>query len=291
VTDGRRSSSYTREKNKPHNAGGEANDVMMAAPTQARRDLKAPLSRSQRSNSLSTIFVVLGVLALVTIGGFLFSKSLQSTSDVSLQKAAESAAKKEEVAWKTNIEKPDDSKAKLRVEEKAATDEETLVISTKHGNLKVVMRPDLSPESVEYIRALVGSGKCKRCNFYRAEKPGILQGIMDEPALHAQVTKGKCPPEFHGAKQDCPPHDPECGCHGPIMVKGMVGWAGGDTGPDFFIDSYENPAKFWGNQHTVFGQIKDEESFAVIDKIYMLPVTNKGMTYLDEKIQFTLAFQ
>jgi cyclophilin family peptidyl-prolyl cis-trans isomerase len=75
------------------------------------------------------------------------------------------------------------------------------------------------------------------------------------------------------------------------MTKGMVGWAGGDAGPDFFIDSYAQPAKFWGQQHTVFGEIKDDASFAVIDKIYTLPVTNKGMTYLDDRIHFTLAFE
>mgnify|MGYP004300881927 CR=1 FL=1 len=37
------------------------------------------------------------------------------------------------------------------------------------------------------------------------------------------------------AGRKCPSHDPQCGCHGPIMSKGMVGWAGGSAGPDLFI--------------------------------------------------------
>lgn len=226
---------------------------MMAAPTQARRDLKAPLSRTQRSNGLGLIAVGLAVLALVAIGGFLFTMSLQQTpNDGSLQKAADNVVaqeKKEEIVWNvrknSENEKPEVEKAAFKVEDKAAlADEDTLIISTKHGKMRVVMRPDLSPDSVAYIRALVDSGKCKRCNLYRAEKPGILQGIMQDPGVNVVVKKGKCPPEYKGVKQDCPAHDPECDCHGPIMTKGMVGWAGGDTGPDFFFDTYERPGTF-----------------------------------------------
>lgn len=250
----------------------------MAAPMQAKRDLKAPLSRIQRSNNTSVILMVLGIVAFVAIGGFLFSMTMQSVGD--------NNAPQQKTSLKGQVEKEEPV---AKVEDNA---EETLIIDTKHGKIKVVMRPDLSPESVEYIRALAKSKNCKRCNFYRAEKPGILQGIMKDSGIsNAQITKGKCPPGEEGKKQDCPEHDPECGCHGPVMRKGMVGWAAGDTGPDFFIDSYERPAVFWGNQHTVFGEIKDENSFAVISKIYTLPVTKKGLTYLDEKIEFTLSMQ
>ena len=260
--------------------------MMVAAPMQARRDLKAPLSRPQRSGGLTALFVVLGLLGLAAIGFFLFFMSVQSTSEALPQvKESVGESKTEGVAWTVK-------KSNIVVEEKApVVHEETLVLTTQHGNLRIVMRPDLSPSSVSYIRPLVQSGTCKRCNFYRAEKPGILQGIMDDPEVKVTVNKGECPPEFVNSKQDCPAHDPNCGCHGPTMTKGMVGWAGGDTGPDFFIDSYKEPAKFWGQQHTVFGEIKDDASFAVIDKIYSLPVTNKGMTYLDEKIQFTMALE
>lgn len=272
---------------------------MMAAPTQARRDLKAPLSRSQRPRSQTVIYVVAGVLALVAIGGVLFSKSLQSTNDASSvsQESVASNTNKGEVVWKTKVEeKSAEKKASFEVEEDNVVTEfkeETLIIASKHGKIRIVLRPDLSEESVAYIREVVEENNCRRCNLYRAEAPGILQGIIDGGAnMKNRVTKAKCPPGFESKKQNCPAHDPQCGCHGPIMTKGMVGWAGGDTGPDFFIDSYERPAKFWGNQHTVFGQIKDDASFAVISKIYELPATNKGgMTFIDDKIQFILSLE
>lgn len=258
----------------------------MAAPSQAKRDLKAPLSRSQRSSSWTSILVVGGVFVIVSFGGFLFLQSWQSTPhDAPLAHTNEALIRGKQEEKVNNFEKVKENFESQR------GNKETLVISTKHGKLKVVLRPDLSPESVNYVRSLAKSGNCKRCNFYRAEKPGILQGIMHDPSVSVQVTKGECPPEFKGVKQDCPAHDPDCGCHGPIMTKGMVGWAGGDVGPDFFIDSYERPAKFWGNQHTVWGQIKDESSFALIERIWTFPVTNKGMTFLDEKIHFTLSLE
>ncbi|KAI2493090.1 hypothetical protein MHU86_21438 [Fragilaria crotonensis] len=74
------------------------------------------------------------------------------------------------------------------------------------------------------------------------------------------------------------------------MTKGMVGWAGGGTGPDFFIDTYDAPATHWGNQHTVWGKVMDGESLAIITRIYDLPATNRGgMTFLDENIKFTMS--
>jgi len=268
--------------------------AMMAAPTQARRDLKTPLSRTQHSSSTKFVLMALGALAILATGGFLFTMSLRAASDPSPPNIAVRSEKKNEVLLNANKKKPneEESKAELKVEEKNdVADEDTLIISTKHGDVKIVMRPDLSAESVAYVHALVDSGKCKRCNLYRAEKPGILQGIMQDPTVsYEEITKGKCPPEYQDEKQDCPAHDPQCACHGPIMTKGMVGWAAGGTGPDFFIDSYEKPAKFWQNQHTVFGEIKDDASFSVIEKIYTLPATNKGLTFLDEKIEFTLSF-
>jgi cyclophilin family peptidyl-prolyl cis-trans isomerase len=162
---------------------------------------------------------------------------------------------------------------------------ETLLLTTDHGTIRIELRPDLSPESVGYIRELVQSGTCRRCNLYRAEQHGILQGVMAFPDATTNVTKGKCPPEYKYNK----PADLDC--HGPTMTRGMVGWAAGVTGPDFFIDSYPKPATWWGQQHTVFGEIKDDASFAVIDKIYEQPVHKHGLTYLDKKLEFTLAIE
>lgn len=253
----------------------------MAAPTQAKRHLSTPLSRSHRSATEAVAVLLLGTLGFLALGGFLVSKSFSSTLDskvderiVNYKHASLSSDKSLQSNKKDNVVKA------------------TLLLTTEYGTIRIGLRPDLSPESAEYIRELVQSGTCHHCNLYRAEKPGILQGIMAFPEASAKVTKGKCPPEYKDAKPvDCPKHDPDCGCHGPTMTRGMVGWAGGGTGPDFFIDSYPEPVTFWGQQHTVFGEIKDDASFAIIDKIYELPVTKKEMTYLDKKLEFTLALQ
>ena len=60
------------------------------------------------------------------------------------------------------------------------------------------------------------------------------------------------------------------------MTNGMVGWAGGGTGQDFFIETYKEPAKWWGQQHTVWGEIQDTKSREVIDAIFKLPTHKKG---------------
>eukprot|EP00539_Tryblionella_compressa_P000987 CAMPEP_0178741452 /NCGR_PEP_ID=MMETSP0744-20121128/5146_1 /TAXON_ID=913974 /ORGANISM="Nitzschia punctata, Strain CCMP561" /LENGTH=247 /DNA_ID=CAMNT_0020394323 /DNA_START=92 /DNA_END=835 /DNA_ORIENTATION=- len=171
--------------------------------------------------------------------------------------------------------------------------EEILVMTTKYGKIRIVLRPDLSAGSVEYIHRLIDSGICRRCNLYRAEKPGILQGVMANPQIPVNEEKGSCPPGAETVHNDCPAWDAHCGCHGPVMTRGSVAWAAGQSGgPDFFIDNYKRPAEWWGTQHTNFGTIRDEESFQVIDHIFELPMTKSGgMTMLDAPIHFDLSLE
>lgn len=124
-----------------------------------------------------------------------------------------------------------------------------VILSTTMGDIVITLLPELSPESVAYIHDIVQTG-CDRCTFYRIEKPGIFQGMIKSESIPPTTVKGQCPPEDLAKPQRCPEHDKNCGCHGPLMTKGMVGWAGGGTGPDFFIDTYDAPATHWGNQHT-----------------------------------------
>ena len=50
----------------------------------------------------------------------------------------------------------------------------------------------------------------------------------------------------------------------PVIRRGMLAWAGGAGGPDFFIALAQHPE--WGNGHTVFGEVFPED-MAVIDKL------------------------
>jgi cyclophilin family peptidyl-prolyl cis-trans isomerase len=171
---------------------------------------------------------------------------------------------------------------------------ETLVLTTSVGVLRILLRPDLSPESVNYIRNVVADGHCSLCNLYRVEKPGILQGILKHPHLPVPTVKGQCPVDAINIPNQCPPHDASCGCHGPVMTRGMVGWAAGVTGPDFFVNAYKQPAKWWGTQHTVWGEIRHDDavSWAVIDDIWQRPSERRGdLTYLVDSLHFDLRIE
>ncbi|KAL7538424.1 hypothetical protein ACHAXR_008545 [Thalassiosira sp. AJA248-18] len=198
-----------------------------------------------------------------------------------------------------------------------------LMIHTHIGDIRIHFTPELAGDSsIKYVTDVVqaasakqnnGMGynsaetmngrritdgfmceKCKlmlffRCNFYRAEKKLLLQGIMTEESVpRHQVVLGPCPLENYKPKSECPKHDPNCGCHGPVMTKGMVGWAGGGGGPDFFINTFAKPVDWWENQHTVWGEIRDEKSMKVVESAYDLPAHMSSMRMLNEKVEFSL---
>ena len=61
----------------------------------------------------------------------------------------------------------------------------------------------------------------------------------------------------------------------PVIRRGMVAWAGGGGGPDFFIALAAHPE--WGNGHTVFAEVVGGD-MAVIDAVMRRPlrVSNWG---------------
>jgi Cyclophilin type peptidyl-prolyl cis-trans isomerase/CLD len=169
-----------------------------------------------------------------------------------------------------------------------------VTLSTTIGPIQIVLRPDLSFTSVQYILNVTSS--CRPCNFYRAEKPGILQGILQSSNAAidtSTIQKGPCPIGAETVANDCPAWDAQCGCHGPVMTHGMVAWAAGATGPDFFINAYSHgPATWWGTQHTVWGEIQDEHSFHTMERIWTLPVhEGSGMRYLNEPLHIDMSVE
>ena len=142
---------------------------------------------------------------------------------------------------------------------KDVTDAKGLILHTYLGPITIHFTPERSGRpSIDYIikavthassrrnsagydsglsdgRGLAKGHLCSRCKFYRAEPKLLLQGVIGEKSVAANTVLGPCSEENYVQKEDCPEHDPNCGCHGPIMTRGMVGWAGGGGGPDFFI--------------------------------------------------------
>lgn len=172
-----------------------------------------------------------------------------------------------------------------------------LLLTTIHGVIKIKLRPDLSPESVQHIEEFVSSSEtnnCEKCQFYRRED-FLLQGVMKSRAMLERPSRGACPPEFVDAKQHCPVNDKKCACHGPTMHLGAVGWAGGGVGPDFFITTFDNTDGWWEQTHTVWGMVEESESlYVLLKQIMALPTRQpggKGMTLLQEPIGFQMSIE
>eukprot|EP00558_Chaetoceros_sp_UNC1202_P009426 CAMPEP_0197245254 /NCGR_PEP_ID=MMETSP1429-20130617/10096_1 /TAXON_ID=49237 /ORGANISM="Chaetoceros sp., Strain UNC1202" /LENGTH=226 /DNA_ID=CAMNT_0042705715 /DNA_START=195 /DNA_END=875 /DNA_ORIENTATION=+ len=154
-----------------------------------------------------------------------------------------------------------------------------LTLITLHGDIVIELKPSWALDSVKYIQKLLQSQEqCQNCRLYRAEQHGILQGVLRKPDVQPNEVLGDCPENTKLFK----PNNP---CHGPMMTRGMVGWAAGKGGPDFFIHNYDRAADWWGHEHTVWGQVIDE-SLEVVSKILDLPAHKQsGMMFLDESIQ------
>ncbi|GMI22890.1 hypothetical protein TeGR_g6881 [Tetraparma gracilis] len=94
------------------------------------------------------------------------------------------------------------------------------------------------------------------------------------------IPLGACPPGSAAPGGGCPEHDPGCGCHGPVMRQGMLAWAGGVAGSPpgapahCFIYTGAGPAKWWRNEHTVFGEVA--EGWDVVEELEKLETRAAG---------------
>lgn len=216
-------------------------------------NISNPLSRRKKSGGGSTIIVGLFILVVAVLGVFYLTVYQGVFGSSEVKRAHEYKGPLLDGIPHPNL--PGFERHKRHGGEvnhlRAANDayHGTLTLHTDLGEIKIDLRPDWSPESVNYIHELAQAG-CEQCSFYRAEKPGIFQGKMNTDSVVNPQVKGECPLGTEQVEEKCPEHDPKCACHGPIMRRSFVAWAGGGTGPDFFVDTYQNPAKFWGHQHT-----------------------------------------
>jgi len=222
-----------------------------------------------------------GILYLIALQGLLVQNQLspQQLQQLQLQLQSPQRLRQQQ---QPQPQLPQPQLPQPQPQERRSLSGQVLVLTTNVGDIRIKLREDLSQPSADYIREIVTAGDCPRCTLYRAEKEAILQGIIKNPSIPDRIPKGECPDELRT--------DPKYkdNCHGPIMTRGMVGWAGGKSGPDFFIDWYKNPAEFWKTQHTVWGEVMLEESSGVIEEIWKLPTENKGLTYLVEPLKFTM---
>ena len=151
--------------------------------------------------------------------------------------------------------------------------QEILILETKLGDIRIVLKPDLSPCSIDYIHQLIEQKDCSKCNFYQAEdNQELLQGIMANDNVPVNRIKGNYP----SSDIIAPAAETTDDCHGPILRLGSVVCADGSAGgPDFIINNYYGDAVELGlggiTQFTHFGYIEedDQTSFDIFDEIIL----------------------
>jgi cyclophilin family peptidyl-prolyl cis-trans isomerase len=171
------------------------------------------------------------------------------------------------------------------------------ILHTPLGNVRILLHPEWAPASTNYVSSLAQTS-CEHCFMHAAIRPkgsketafaGIIQGRLWSSTNNAvdrplqPLPKGVCPKNHHRVDETPPDgifdalttttHE----CFGPIMEKGYVAWAAGRTGPDFFINTFERPVPWWGNVHTVWGQVPlhDRSSWTVLHELYRLPTVRR----------------
>lgn len=287
--------------------------------------ITAPLSRRTKRNSNvnnSSMGIICAVIsAIVAFGGTIIlaiamissSSSTTNNNDVISARTGINAKQHEGSLRQPSIANNNIETIEHEDVSNTPSSPQGLIIHTHIGDIRIHFTPELAGESsIKYITNVVQSAsskqnsgmtlsaetvngrkvtegyKCQRCKFYRAERDLLLQGVIAEPSIAKNQVLGPCPDTNYIPKNKCPDHDPQCGCHGPIMTKGMVGWAGGGGGPDFFINTFKKPVDWWEMQHTVWGMIHDEQSMKVVESAYDLPVHGSGMKMLDQEIEISL---
>jgi hypothetical protein len=190
---------------------------------QNQRRLSRPKTKKELSLAF-TLFLALFVACAIGVGlwtALVHSVQHQRTGIIT-QSAAQNLRGKESERVST-IRKQAEIHIKQITVPKQDTehdDKETLVLQTTIGDISIVLRPDLSPESVEYVRQMAQLQDCATCKLYRAETPGILQGIIaNRPKLPINKIKGSCPQGYDTVKNDCPKWDKSCACHGPVRKR------------------------------------------------------------------------
>jgi cyclophilin family peptidyl-prolyl cis-trans isomerase len=250
--------------------------------------------RNKSSNNRSVFIVTLMALLALAITAFVLLTQVTSTSSSTSSSNSIRGADIDTVD-SSNISKEEDAEEDTGADADAEQ-KPTVTLVTSQGDILIHLRPDLAPESVQYVQALIQSdAPCKKCRFYRAEQRGILQGVLVKDGIPPNETLGKCPltsdelQEFHKkvAEEDESGKAKPPACHGPLMTRGMVGWAAGEGGPDFFIDFYKRPANWWGRDHTVWGMV-DEKDWDVVESFFDLPAHRDGLVFLDEPVSIDL---
>ena len=127
------------------------------------------------------------------------------------------------------------------------------VLSTENGDIKIKLYPKSAPQAV--------------ANFAGLAKSGFYDGLTFHRVIPGFVAQGGCP---YGTGTGGPGWHIKCECVGQKEKhkKGSLSMAhaGRDTGGSQFFICFEAQSHLDG-VHTIFGDICDDESLKVLEKI------------------------
>ncbi|XP_057815732.2 peptidyl-prolyl cis-trans isomerase ppi1 isoform X2 [Cryptomeria japonica] len=134
------------------------------------------------------------------------------------------------------------------------TRSEVLVFSTRYGDIRVFLRQDAAPKTVEYMKSLAREGLFDGCGFYRVEPSG-------ETVDHDRKGTRRGYALVQGGLYSC-------GRQQSIVLPTEPVLHNNGTSEFFFNleDHHE-----WDKSFNVWGTIFDEASLAVLQKIVALP--------------------
>ena len=147
-----------------------------------------------------------------------------------------------------------------------------VILHTNHGDISIDLFNEHAPNTVDNFVGLAGgtkeytdaeTGEKKTGNFY--------DGLIFHRVIDGFMIQGGCPlgagyggpgyqfaDEFHPEKKFDKPY-----------LLAMANAGPGTNGSQFFITV--GPTPHLNNKHTIFGEVSDEESKKVVDKIATVP--------------------
>ncbi|MCI5968607.1 peptidylprolyl isomerase [Helicobacter sp.] len=127
------------------------------------------------------------------------------------------------------------------------------LIYTEKGNMKIKLFPDDAPNTV--------------ANFAHLAQSGFYNGLIFHRVIPGFVAQGGCP---EGSGRGGPGYKIACELdnnpHKHIKGTLSMAHAGRDTGGSQFFICFA-PQPHLDGEHTIFGQIEDEESLKVLDSL------------------------
>jgi len=147
------------------------------------------------------------------------------------------------------------------------------VLETTQGNIEIELRPDLAPLAVENFETHIKNGYYDGLIFHRIIKQFMIQG--GDPTgtgRGGESIWGKSFKDEFTSKA----------MFNRAGVLAMANAGPNTNGSQFFITTVETP--HLNGRHTIFGYVKDKNSFAIVKKLENVPTGYMDRPKVEQKI-------